>query len=56
MSNQSEVFALDELLSDIKSATQKQLALAGMRDGKISKSVLATKAWNFHSTIADCNE
>jgi hypothetical protein len=32
MSNQSEVFALDELLSDIKSATQKPLALAGMRD------------------------
>ena len=32
MSNQSEVFALDELLSDIKSATQKPLALAGTRD------------------------
>ena len=56
MSNQSEVIALDKLLSDFKSATQEQVALAGMRDGKISKSVLAAKAWNFHSIIADCNE
>jgi len=32
MSNQSEVMTLDKLLSDIKSSTQEQVALAGRRD------------------------